>query len=391
MNILIYDNEKSALTSLVSFCKSQGDSVFLFSDKKTNLDDIDVAYFLYPNKELLKECLNKSIPVVSEYVKADSKKEKKSLFKCFYKYVNAIHYLNNDDQYDFEATLGRRTNGHIFDDDNSKLRNMLFEYSGEENHNQNKKNYYSDELNDDFAFNKIEVKKSNKPFKYVHNRILWRFGEFLAYYVIAKPLIFGLNKCTFHQRIRNKYLLKRCKHKGYFIYCNHTQGMADAFTPNLLSAKRNYIVVSRETVSIPGLKGIVTMLGAIPVYSDIKEVDSFEQCIEKRIRQGRSVAIYPEAHIWPYYTKIRPFKKDSFRYPVDLKAPVYVITNTWQKRRFGKKAKLVSYLSGPIYPDETMSRSEAMEDLKEKVYFEMIKVTRSVKQVEAVQYIKIKK
>ncbi len=390
MKVLIADNDKQ-LIPLIDYLKSSGDFVFFMSENNYQVNEIDVCYFPKPNSELLKIALSNNIPIVADYLKAEQKSDKKKLYKSSYKYVNAIHYQSKEDEDDFEIIVGRRTNGHIFEDDVKKMRNMLLQYAPACNHNSNKKNYYSDELNDDFALNKIKVQKSSKPFKYIHKNPFWIFGGILAYFVIARPLIFILNKLTFHQHIKNRYVLKRCKHKGYFIYSNHTQGMTDAFTPNLLSFKRNYIVVSRETVSLPGLKGIVTMLGAIPIYSDMRELEPFNECIHKRIRQHKSVTIYPEAHIWPYYTKIRPFKKDSFRFPVDLDVPIYALTNTWQKRRFSKKPKLVSYLSGPLYPDVTLSRSEAMEDLRRRVYFEMIKVTRSVKQVEKIQYIQVKK
>ena len=434
MKILIVTNEiyvnnpKEAVEKdpLIKYLKSQGDLVSvlhadndeiyladyisennesLFQEVRTKhlldkISDIDVIYIIAPTKLALKvkkAALQFNIPIVSEYVKANSKEDSKELYKSFYKYVNAIHYRDKSEQEDLEYLVIRRTNGHIFDGnlDNleylEKLRNMFLTYSDKINHNSNKKLYYSDELNDDFAINKIKVRKQKRVFRYVHKNPIWNFFAFSVYNVIARPIVFLLNQAFFHQRIKNKRILKRFKRKGYFIYCNHTNGMADAFTPNLLSLKRNYIVVGRETVSIKGLKGIVTMLGAIPVYANIDEVEPFNECIKKRISQNKSVTIYPEAHIWPYYTKIRNFKKDSFRYPVESNSPVYVLTNTWQKRRFGKKPKLVSYLSGPLFPDETLGRSDAMEDLKERVFFEMVKVTRSVKQIEKIQYIKVNK
>lgn len=357
------------------------------------LNNIDVIYFVNPSTlafEVVKAASKLYVPMICEFISDLDDKQNKDLYKKYYRYMNAIHYLDKSQQNELERLIKRRTNGHIYTE-TTKVKDMIVQYGDEKNHSPKKKFYYSDEINDDFALNKIEVKKSKKIFKYVHTNPFWIVGGILAYFIIARPLIFFLNKIGFHQRIRNKHILKKNKFKGYFIYSNHTQGMADAFTPNLLSPKRNYIVVSRETVSIPGLKGIVTMLGAIPIYSKIEELEPFNECIKKRIKQGKSVTIYPEAHIWPYYTKIRHFKKDSFRFPVDLNAPVYVLTNTWQKRRFSKKVKLVSYLSGPLLPDESLGRSEAMEDLKERVYFEMIKVTRSVKQVEKNQYIKVNK
>ena len=398
MKVLIITNTKKD-NKLIKFLRDQGDLVTIFNDG-VNFEDADVIYIDTLNEDALKAksvALKNYIPIVAEFIKQDNKEGLKRSFKSLYKFVNAIHYQNKQDQEDFEYLVGRRTNGHIFNDGLDdiegleKLRNMLLTYSDKINHNGNQKLYYSDELNDDFAINKIKIKKQKKPFKYVHKNPIWRFFEFLIYNVIARPLVFILNQAFFHQRIKNKAILKRFKGKGYFIYSNHTNGMADAFTPNLLSLKRNYIVVSRETVSIKGLKGIVTMLGAIPIYSNVDEVEPFNECIKARILQNKSVTIYPEAHIWPYYTKIRDFKKDSFRYPVELNVPVYVLTNTWQKRRFGKRPKLVSYLSGPLFPDDSLGRSEAMEDLKERAYFEMIKVIRSVKQVEKIQYIKVDK
>lgn len=272
-----------------------------------------------------------------------------------------------------------------------KMREMLLTYANEFNRNTNDKRYYVDEVNDDFAFNKIEVKKQKKPFLYVHKNPFWIAGGAFLYFIIARPLVWILNKLFFRMKVKNKYLLKRSKHTGYFIYCNHTNGMADAFTPNLLSPKRNHIVVGRETVSIKGIQNIVTMLGAIPIYADLREVEPYNECIKKRINQKRSITIYPEAHIWPYYTKIRRFKKDSFRYPVDMNKPVYVLTNTWQKRMLSKKPKLVSYLSGPLLPNPELSRSEAMDDLRERVYLEMCKISNSAKQIEKIQYIKVTK
>ena len=393
MNILIVSNNNTDNLLIESLNKAS-DSVFVLKHDESlqnHLKDIDVIYFLSLDKKIIKEALKQFVPMVTEYFGYKSKRD----YKEFYRYMNAIHFLKSEDKDFLELSVKRRVNAHVFDETEDetrflKIRKMLLQYSAEENHNGKKKFYYRDEVNDDFAVVKIQVKKQ-KPFKYIHTNPFWRFFGSVLYYVIAKPICFLTNKIVFHQRIRNKAVLKKCKHKGYFIYANHTQGVADAFTPNILTKKRNHIVVSRETVSIKGIKGIVTMLGAIPVFQDANEAQSFNECIKTRIKQGRSITIYPEAHIWPLYTKIREFKKDSFRFPVDLNAPVYVITNTWQKRSFTKNVKLVSYLTGPLLPDESLPRNEAIEDLRNRVLFEMIRVGRSAKQRSKNQYIKVEK
>ena len=57
--------------------------------------------------------------------------------------------------------------------------------------------------------------------------------------------------------------------------------------------------------------------------------------IKKRIEQKKCVVIYPEAHVWEYYTKIRPFPSTSFKFPVNCDVPAFCMTTTYYKRKFG--------------------------------------------------------
>lgn len=257
-------------------------------------------------------------------------------------------------------------------------------------HTSLKKCYYRDERNDDFANDGI-VKKHNKPgYKYVNKSPLFRFFAFIFYYIIAKPLVIFINKVYYRQKIVNKKVLRKYKKTGYFVYANHTAFAADAFTPNLLSNKRNYIIVSEDATSIPGLKNVVKMLGALSVPSNVTNAKAFMQAIEYRVKHDNSsVTIYPEAHIWPACTFIRDFPEVSFRYPVDYNVPSFVITNTYQKRRFGNRTRLVSYIAGPFFPNKELERKDAIKDLRDQVYQAMIYQTNQVKQVSKVRYIKI--
>ena len=287
MKILIVPNEvtgNQTELSLINYLKEQGDSVFVFDLEQNNeslMKDLDLIYILSPSKvaqRVIKDALKNNIPLVMEYVKQVSKEQTKKLYRSFYRFANAIHYQNKSDQDNLEYLVVRRTNGHVFrNGDFEKLRNMLLQYADEINHSDKQKLYYSNELNDDFAFQKIKVQKETKPFKYIHKNPLWRTCAFISYHLLAKPVAFFLNKLTFHQKIYNKDILKKHLNRGYFIYANHTQGMADAFTPNLLTFKKNYIVVGREAVSIKGLKTIVTMVGGIPVFKSIEEVKPFNE------------------------------------------------------------------------------------------------------------------
>ena len=271
----------------------------------------------------------------------------------------------------------------------NQMREMLLTYAKPISHTSLKKRYYRDELNDDFADNGIVKKHNKEGFKYVDNNIFFRSISFILYYIIGKPLVTLMNKLLYSQKIIGKEKLREYKNTGYFIYGNHTSIVGDAYTPNLLSAKRNYIVVSEEATSIKGIRTLVKMLGAIPVPYGLKNTKAFLDAIETRIKEKRSITIYPEAHLWPEYTGIRNFKAASFRYPVDLNVPTFVITNTYQKRKHGKTPRLISYISGPFFPNNNLDRKDAINDLRDRVYNEMVRISKRVPQVETIRYIKV--
>ena len=71
--------------------------------------------------------------------------------------------------------------------------------------------------------------------------------------------------------------------------------------------KTNYIIVHPNNVSMPVLGKITPSLGALPIPDELSAYKNFLNAIETRIAEGHSVVVYPEAHIWPYYTKIRNY------------------------------------------------------------------------------------
>lgn len=269
-----------------------------------------------------------------------------------------------------------------------KMRNMLLTYARPVSHTSLQKYYYRDEINDDFANNGV-VARHNKPgYKYIRTNPLFKAASFLLYYSI-KPLVTLMNKIVYHQKIIGKEKLKPYRYTGYFLYGNHTSPMGDAYTPNILTKKRNYMVVSEEATSIKGIGTLVNALGAIPVPSDLENIKPFINAIETRIKEKKSITIYPEAHLWPGYTKIRNFKSASFRYPYDLNAPTFVLTTTYQKRKHSKKPRMVTYVSGPFFPNYNLERKDSINDLRDRVYQEMKMISSSVPQVETIRYINI--
>ena len=251
--------------------------------------------------------------------------------------------------------------------------------------------YYTNELTDEFSTAVIEPIKIDKDYVYVRRSLFRRFTHFFWYRIVAFPIAFLYTKFKFHHRIQNAKVLKPYRKQGYFLYGNHTQDLGDAFMPNMIEpCKDKYIIVHPNNVSIPAVGKVAPSLGAIPLPEDSAAYRNFLAAIEYRIGQRKAVVVYPEAHIWPYYTKIRDFPDTSFAYPAKLGAPVYCFTNTYHKRRFFAHPRIVTYIDGPFYPDMDKPLKARRKELRKKVYETMCKRAENSDHVQ-IRYIKREK
>ena len=248
--------------------------------------------------------------------------------------------------------------------------------------------YYKNELEDEFSTAQIKAKKIDASYKY-EGGLFFSIGKVLFYEIIAKPLAFFFMKLKYNHKIVGKQLLKDAKKEGYFLYGNHTNDIADALIPSLSCFPKDVaVIVHPNNVSMPFLGKITPFLGALPLPDDAKAAKNFNKAILHKIEKKYCITIYPEAHIWPYYTKIRPFKDTSFGYPIKLGAKVYCFTNTYQKRRFFKTPQIVTYIDGPFVADSSLSLSKQRESLRNQVYNAMCQASKN-NNVEIIQYIKV--
>ncbi len=241
--------------------------------------------------------------------------------------------------------------------------------------------YYEDELNDDFAGNGISKCEVTESYKFLHTGIIWRFFAFIVYYIIAYPLVWFFERVIMRVKFVNGSAVRRFNGGPVFLYGNHT-GWIDAFTPNVISlpGRRNRIIVSPDTVSIKGLRTVVEMMGALPVPTTLRAMPKFREAVE--YYHGRdNITVFPEAHIWPYFTGVRNFADTSFAYPAKAGCPVFAFFTAYTEPRgflsFLRKANMTVYVSDPIYPEAGLSEREARRDLRDKVYAFMKDASRN--------------
>lgn len=254
--------------------------------------------------------------------------------------------------------------------------------------------YYSDPLHDDFAETKINTTVVDKSFPFITDNIFYRIAAFLLYYLIAAPIVWLVAKVYLGLRIENRKALRKVRGSVY-LYGNHTRSL-DAFVPPLVAWPRKaYTVANADAVSIPFLRHIVLMLGGTPIPTTLSAMPVFLKTLERRSEGSNCIAIYPEAHIWPFYTGIRPFPDNGFRYPVMTDRPVFAMVTTYRKRRglmaWCKRPAMTVTISEPFYPDTAIPRRQAQAKLRDEVYQFMVQVSQSRENIAYYEYVQTDK
>ena len=220
---------------------------------------------------------------------------------------------------------------------------------------------YSDPLNDDFAGTNITTCRVGKEFRFVRSSLLWRAVSFVVYYVIAFPIVWLVARLYLGLRLENKKVLRQLRGKGFFLYGNHTQ-ILDAFLPAIVAF----------------------------IPTEMSAMRGFLDAISLRYRQNACVAMFPEAHIWPYYTGIRPFPDTSFRYPVKENAPAVAMVVTYRKRkglfRFLKRPAITVSFSEIMMPDRSLTPRKAQRALRNRALAFMEAVAGSKDQICYIRY-----
>lgn len=232
--------------------------------------------------------------------------------------------------------------------------------------------YYEDELNDEVISSKLKKKKIDKSYKYTSKNFFYNiFGNF-CYYCLAKPITWFIFKFIRRIKYKNTEVLKQHKKGGYFVYSNHTDSWSDGLSHALIcNPKKPRLICDSSNLSIPVIGFLTKQWGALPLPDDLQATKNFYTAIESTLKKNAPIIIYPEAHLWPYYTKIRPYSSLSFRYPVKYNKPVYTFTTTFHKRKFSKKPKLEIYVDGPFYFDTTLPTKEAQQQLRDICFNKM--------------------
>ncbi|MCD8337158.1 MAG: hypothetical protein LUD18_07780 [Lachnospiraceae bacterium] len=228
--------------------------------------------------------------------------------------------------------------------------------------------YYYRDYTDDFVESACQNKTLPENYRWIHRNFFYRLISVVLYCVI---LVFALIYDTFvlHIRVENRKSFKCARKTGCFLYGNHTQPMGDVFGPALYCfPMRMSAVASPSNLGIPLIGKLLPMLGGLFIPDSLGQMKKFMEAVQYHVEKKRCIVIYPEAHVWPWCTFIRPFQATAFRFPVRYNVPAYCMTTTYQRRKHGRKPKIVVYIDGPFFAEPGKNKREQQMELHDRIY-----------------------
>jgi 1-acyl-sn-glycerol-3-phosphate acyltransferase len=247
--------------------------------------------------------------------------------------------------------------------------------------------YYSDMLNDDFAQTKLKRPEVVDGYKFKRTNPINNFFSAILYYCLAHPILslFCIGRGITFSGKKN---LKELKGKGYYVYGNHTTEWDEiVYASYICWSRRVNIVGYSDTTTIPVVKHIARALGYLPLGNSIKNQRDLMYAMKFYLDKKQVIVIYPEAHVWPYYTHIRPFPAASFHYPAKFNAPIVPLVTVYKKRICKKFKPCIKIIIGkPIYPKSDFTPAQNKVYLHDECYKQMKEISDSHKQFEYFHY-----
>lgn len=226
---------------------------------------------------------------------------------------------------------------------------------------------YYRSFSQDFNETRDQDYRVPENYRWVRRDLSFRAAS-AAIYWLAIALSNIYCRLFLHVKLRGAGKLRRVRDSGIYLYGNHTQPVGDVFDPALLCfPRRIHTLASPANLAIPVIGKLLPYLGALPISDTLHGTKALMDAVAYRLQQKRCIVIYPEAHVWEYCTEIRPFSETAFKFPVKFPAPVFCMTTTYQKRRFGKKPGITIYIDGPFAMPEGTPREQARQ-LQENVH-----------------------
>lgn len=189
-------------------------------------------------------------------------------------------------------------------------------------------------------------------------------------YVVVWPILWLINVLLFGFKVYGREKLRNVE-GGKVTVSNHVHPMDCTMTGLINFPKRTYYPTLAQNFKIPVIRHIIRILYAIPIPTKIKQKERFLNEIEELLKEEKTIHMYPEGALWPYYEKIRQFKSGAFNIAVSANVPIIPIRYVFVKPKgiyklYKRKKCINAIVLKPIYPDMNLKIPERIEDLENR-------------------------
>ena len=230
--------------------------------------------------------------------------------------------------------------------------------------------------------NLIDI-KIDKDYKYKITNPITKIFSFILYMVslLVFPIILSLKYGLIIKGRRNLRNIK----SGAVSISNHIHIFDGAIVSQALFPKKLIFHSLETNFRIPVTRHLIRLLGCVPIPESISAKQTYIKATNQSLKEGRFVQIYPEASMWPNYTKIRPFKNGAFHFAVRNNVPIIPLCINFRQPRgifkyFKDSDSLITvHIGKPLYPNMDLPFKECVEDLLNRSHKNIFRMNKYFK------------
>lgn len=216
-----------------------------------------------------------------------------------------------------------------------------------------------------------KMKKVDGKYKYVNGNIFYKFAHYFVrglMFVFRRPIA----RLCASGKVEGRENIKGVNNA--VVVVNHVHPLDCVLCMNALNKRHLYVTIGDFNNFDNALGGLLRAWGVLPLVPRLDAQKNFWKACSQLLNKKKTfVVVYPEASLWLYYEKVRPFMNGAFHMAVKNNVPVVPMfisfkkTGKFDKNGVEKRRACVSILK-PIYPRPELSEKENINNLRETSY-----------------------
>ncbi len=182
-----------------------------------------------------------------------------------------------------------------------------------------------------------EIKKLRRAREKLHTQPplspnpVWVASKAAFYYLVLLPLFKWGFGSYFHLKIRNRDRMKQIRGQGCILISNHVHPLDCTFIGAAASPRQIIYTSQEETFYIRGLRSLLRFCNCVPILKDSAGLCMFSEEMEKQLKNGKTVTMYPEGTIDVCCDHLRTFRLGAFMIASKAGVPIVPMIITPRK------------------------------------------------------------